>query len=85
MLAVKKRDNMETEYSYSDPNPSGKPSLRYLDVKTEYKERTILINNVPIYEYNNKQIKISRKTRIRLRSLVHEAYESNKDNVEFSN
>lgn len=81
---IKYFNDNDLEEAYLDPNPSGEPSLKYLNVKTNYKEKLITIHGVPVYEYETKQIKISRKTRIRLRELLQEAYNDKIDSIDFT-
>ncbi|MGG4434393.1 hypothetical protein AAXE64_07515 [Priestia megaterium] len=60
--------------------------LELLDytIKTYYKEKEISIHNVPTYLCNKDHVEFARKTRIRVRELLKNAYDNNLDKINYN-
>ncbi|HDR7368034.1 YgiT-type zinc finger protein [Bacillus toyonensis] len=84
MLAVK-RDPMEMiKYPDSYNCVCGrKASLKYQTVQTTYSGKSITLKNVPCYECSIEHVNFPRLTRIRMKKLLKNAYEENKDIIEY--
>ncbi|CDO05230.1 hypothetical protein BN988_03820 [Oceanobacillus picturae] len=62
-----------------------KAHLKHKTVANKFEDRVINVINVPVYECSSLHNKMARVTRVKLKSLLKEAYNLGKYEIEYKN